>query len=63
MIQSAYADDHVNFQNMYETGSSQIVIQCFTFSEPCIVMHIHEKDEPLLNYLFHVNYPRHVSNK
>jgi hypothetical protein len=43
--QSAYADDHVNFQNMYETGSCQSVIQCLTFSEPCIVIRIREKDQ------------------
>jgi hypothetical protein len=39
----------------------------FIFSEPCIVIHKHEKDQQdaktcLIN-LFQLNYPLHVSNK
>jgi hypothetical protein len=38
----------------------------FTFSEPCIVIHICKKDQQddtFLSNLFQLNCPRHVSNK
>jgi len=37
----------------------------FTFSAPCIVIHICETDQQThtcLDNLFHLNYPRHVSS-